>query len=219
MTSPISDKIEFFFDLASPYAYLAFHKIGEVAARHCRSVRYRAIDLAVVKKAAGNTGPSNRDIPPKFAYLKHDFARWAELYDVPFAFPDPSNAPPDPRNSELSQRGVLFAERYGKAHDYISAIWLQTWGGGKFIGDPVVVETAVREAGLPEQAFFAFVSSEEAAAGYQATTEEARQRGVFGVPIMICDGQMWWGNDRIDLLDRYLAAQGNPAADPSPPVP
>ena len=201
-------QIEFFFDLVSPFAYMAFQKIDALAASHGRQVCYRAISLAAVKKAAGNTGPSNRDIPPKYAYLKQDLTRWAQLYDVPLMFPDPGSAPVAARETLLAHRGIPFAAQHGKAREFIAAFWRLSWGGGRFVGDPAVLKGAIAETGLPEQAFFDFVASDEAAALLDATTQEACARGIFGVPTMVCNGQMWWGNDRLDMLDRYLSESG-----------
>ena len=201
-----SGEIEFYFDLVSPFAYMAFQKIASLAGKYDRDVRYRAISLATVKKAAGNTGPSNRDIPPKYAYLKQDLARWAEIYGVPFAFPDPAMAPTAARDTETAHRGIPFAEQHGKAREFIAAFWRLSWGEGRFVGDPVVLTGAIAETGLPEQAFLDFAASPEAALAYEATTQDACARGIFGVPTMICDGQMWWGNDRLDMLDQYLTS-------------
>ncbi|WP_052118020.1 2-hydroxychromene-2-carboxylate isomerase [Novosphingobium pentaromativorans] len=200
-------EIEFFFDLSSPFAYMAFQEIGVLAARHDRGVRYRAIDLATAKKAAGNTGPSNREIPPKFAYLRQDLTRWAQRYGVPFAFPDPAKAPARPRDAVLAHHGVAFAEEHGMARSFVAAFWRRSWGEGRFVGDPEVLRGAVEEVGLPEQAFFDYVGSERAAAEFAASTEEACSRGVFGVPTMMCDGQMWWGNDRLQMLEEHLSGR------------
>ena len=199
--------IEFYFDFVSPFAYLAFQQIGGIADRHDRMVCYRAIDLAVVKKAAGNTGPSNRDMPIKYTYLKSDLARWAALYGVPLVFPDPATAPAiGARDTRLAHHGVAFAERYGKAHDYIASFWRRSWGTGRYVGDADVIAGAVRDAGLDGDAFDGYVMSNEAAAAYADTIEDACSRGVFGVPTMFCDGEVWWGNDRLEMLDRFLSA-------------
>jgi len=200
-------EIEFFFDLLSPFAYLAFQKIGALAGRYGRTIRYKAIDLAEAKKAAGNNGPSNRNIPVKYAYLKQDLARWADIYEVPFAFPDPAKIPTGARDSRPAQLGVLFAEQHGVAEDYIAAFWRRSWGEGRFVGDPDVLKWTVAAVGLPEQGFFEFIASDKAAAHYVATTKAACARGIFGVPTMVCDGQMWWGNDRLDMLDTYLSME------------
>lgn len=200
-------QIEFYFDLVSPFAYLAFQRVGELAERHGRTVRYVPVDLAVIKRLAGNSGPSNREIPPKFAYLKDDLARWADIYDVPFSFPTATHAPPDARNSLKAQCGAIFAERRGRAREYVSAVWRRSWGEGRFIGDADILKPAVAEAGLPEQEFFAFVESAQARVHYAAIADAAHVRGVFGVPTMICDGKMWWGNDRLHFLERHLAIE------------
>lgn len=198
------DEIDFYFDLVSPFAYLAFQQIGELAARHGRSVRYRAIDLAAVKHAAGNSGPSNRDIPPKFAYLKEDLHRWAAILGVPFSFPPPGPVPAGARDSSLAQRGVYFAAMHGKTCDYMGAVWRQTWGRGGLIGAPDVLDRALDETGLPRQSFWEYVASDAAAVAYAAETERASAAGVFGVPTMVVHGAMFWGNDRLAMLERFL---------------
>lgn len=197
-------EIDFFFDFISPFAYLAFQKLPEIARRHGRSIRFRPMDLAAVRLAAGNTGPSNRDIPPKYRYLQQDLARWAELYGVPFQFPHAAVAPPGARNTAKLQHGVFFAARMGQEQDYIASVWRRAWGEGRFIGAPDVLEGALAELGFDHEQFQTYVASEEATIAYEAETEIAKSLGVFGAPTMICDGQMWWGNDRLDMLSRFL---------------
>ncbi len=94
------DKLEFYFDFSSPFAYLAFQAIPGVASKFDLRVNYHAIDLNIVKREAGNTGPSNRQIPLKYRYLRRDIDRWGESYGIPVIFPsDDGVTPPGGRDT------------------------------------------------------------------------------------------------------------------------
>lgn len=194
--------IDFYFDFMSPFAYLAHSQLPGLVQRHGYELRYRPIDLPAAKLAAGNTGPPNVSIPVKLRYLNKDLDRWAERYGIPIAFP-PS------LKSELPNKGVFFAEAQGQCGDYVRHAWSYFWGEGKDMSSEELLTQIVEELGWDADAFLAYVHSEEAENTYRQINEEAQSRGVFGVPTMMIGDEMWWGNDRLDFLEQYLASGEN----------
>jgi 2-hydroxychromene-2-carboxylate isomerase len=191
--------LDFYFDFMSPFAYLAHHEIPDLARTHDLELRLRVVDLPTLKRLAGNTGPRNVDIPPKIRYLKEDLQRWAKRYGVPLVFP-PSLA------SARLNRSFFFALDRDAAADFMATAWRMVWGEGRDMGDEALFDAIAAQMGWSRAEYLDFTDSAEATARYERFTGAAASRGVFGVPTMIVDDQMWWGNDRIDFLREYLAA-------------
>ncbi|MDB5727410.1 MAG: 2-hydroxychromene-2-carboxylate isomerase [Noviherbaspirillum sp.] len=197
--------IEFFFDFASPYAYLAHVRLPEIARRNRCSISYRPVDLPEIKRAAGNIGPSSHFLPARKRYIQQDTARWARRYGVPIA--QPSNF-----DSARLNRGVFLAIGRGVATEYVDAVGRRVWAEGGAMNDESLLAGVAADMGWDAKEFMLYTTSEAAAAAHRATLEVARKYGVFGVPIMVAGEQLWWGNDRLPFVESYLAAHaGVPA--------
>lgn len=192
--------IEFYFDFLSPYAYLAHCRLPALADKYGYSISYKPIDLKEAKLAAGNTGPATAQMPVKLRYVMVDLTRWSKKYGVPFAF---ASVPPV---SVRANKGTFFALQQGQEREYVSTLWRSTFGAGGDVNSDELLSDVARQMHWRPEEFLAFVQSEEAARLYDAGNAEARQRGVFGVPTMTMGEEMWWGNDRLDFLEEYLAA-------------
>jgi len=197
--------ISFTFDFVSPYSYLAFHRIGEIAARFGCEVDYQVVDLAELKRRAGNTGPATRQIPVKLRYARADMQRWARRYGVPLVSPG-SNRP------MRANLGLALARREGRAMAYMTSAWAHGWGHGEDLSADATLRAIADESGIEGDRLLAWVDGEEAAAMLSASTDAAATAGLFGVPTMTCDDEMWWGNDRLDFLEEHLAARALSAA-------
>lgn len=192
--------IDFYFDFLSPYSYLAHCRLPALADKYGYGVTYRPIDLKAAKLAAGNTGPATVQMPVKLRYAMADLTRWANKYGAPLAF---AQVPPV---TERANMGTFFAQQKGQEQAYVSALWTATFGvGGDFNSDELLGDVA-RQLGWSPEEFLEFVESDTAKSLYETGNREAQDRGVFGAPIMMVGDEMWWGNDRLDLLEEYLAA-------------
>lgn len=190
--------IDFYFDFMSPFAYLAHHQLLLKQNEYGYQLAYHPLDLAYVKLKAGNTGPPNRSIPPKIKYLMQDLGRWAERYGVPLVAPGSLD-------SKLSNIGALIAIERGVPTQYALAVWERTWAaGGDFSSIPLLREVAQSLSWDPDE-FISLIETPEWEQRYQASSDHALDQGVFGVPTMIVDGLMWWGNDRLFMLEEHLA--------------
>lgn len=209
--------IDFYFDFISPYAYLANARLPSIAEKYGCALNYRPIDLQAAKVAAGNTGPASAQIPPKFRYATTDLMRWARKYGVPFAIPqkkpgDTAGAsrenvgiPKELLDSSRANKAVYFARKKGRERAFIDLLYRNTFGAGILVGNDSALRDTVSELGWSVDDVFEFVHSEDAAGMYEDGNKAAQARGVFGVPTMMVDDQMWWGNDRLDMLEEYLA--------------
>jgi 2-hydroxychromene-2-carboxylate isomerase len=191
--------IDCYFDLISPFTYLALQRLPGIAERNGYAVRYKAINLKEAKRLVGNIGPSTRDIPVKLAYAKIDQRRWAKRYDVPITTPAYYD-------STRLNRGSFMAEARGQTYDYVIRAFHKVWGEGASMVDETMLRNLASELGWNENEFLDFTLSDVAEAQYQAATLAAHSRGVFGVPTFIVDDQLWWGNDRLDFVSEYLSS-------------
>lgn len=197
MSTMDAREIEFWLDFMSPYAYLAHQRLPELAQRYGYRLRYRPFDLPAAKRAAGNIGPPNVQIPAKLRYLKTDMQRWADRYGVPMSFP---------KSLQLDRlnKALFFAIDRGREEAYARSAWHEVWGKG---GDPADIDLLRGVAsGLNWNAdeALAFAGSAAAQDRFDQSNREAHTRGVFGTPTMLLGDQMWWGNDRLEFLEEYL---------------
>jgi 2-hydroxychromene-2-carboxylate isomerase len=180
--------IEFYFDFVSPYAYLAWTQIRELAARHRRDVRPIPVLFAALLGHSGALGPA--EIPLKRAYLYKDTKRIAATFGVPFAPP-----PTHPFNPLLALRVAGLDART------IDPLYEATWAGGGGI------DSAERVAAIVGDELVARANEPAAKARLREASDAAIAAGVFGVPTMIADGELFWGCDSLPHLERFL--EGN----------
>ncbi len=196
--------IDFYFDFASPYGYLGSLRIDALAARHGRTVSWRPILLGAVFKITGMK--PNMHQPMRGNYLRHDTARTAREWGVPYSFPAVM-----PLNPVAASRAVywLDAEDPARAHDLAVALYHAHWGEGRDLEAPeAVAEVAATALGIDRVALLEGVNRPEVKHRLRAETETAIARGVFGAPFFFVDNEPFWGADRLDQIDRWLARGG-----------
>ena len=194
--------IDFYFDFMSPFSYLAHLRLPNLARQFECKLDYHPIDLPAAKLAAGNTGPPNVKIPIKLQYLTSDLDRWAARYGAPIKFP-PS------LDSRMVNCGTFFADKRSQTEDYVQKTWKRIWGNGEDMSDLAVLSQIAGDMGWRPDEFLDFVCSDNVLEQYDQSNANAQQVGVFGAPTMILDGQMWWGNDRLDFLRDFLKNKQN----------
>ncbi len=198
-------QLHFYFDFFSPYSYLASVKVGEIAARNRAGVIYHVVDNQVIKLNAGTTGRPNHALPPKYRYLRADLARWARRYGVPLVSPE-SVSHMDHAIPPRIGRGFLVARRRDNELTYLRAAFQKVWGEGRPMNEAMLRELAA-QAGLPADDFLKAIDSDEIRRESEREIAEASERGVFGVPSFIVGGELFWGNDRLDMGEEYLRSQ------------
>ncbi len=200
----MADPIEFYFDLASPYAYLASTQIEKIAEKHGRAVAWRPMMLGAVFKVAG-TAPLT-DVPLKSDYSKHDFDRTARDFGVPFDLPDGF-----PHNTLAGARAFYWAEQNdpGKAVALAKALFHSYFGERRDISQPDTVIELAKSVGLDGDAVAEGIQQPDIKQKVKDVTDDAIQnRGVFGAPYFFVDGEPFWGCDRLAQVDRWLETGG-----------
>jgi 2-hydroxychromene-2-carboxylate isomerase len=200
MTKPI----QFLFDYVSPYAYLASTQVRALAARHGREVYPVPVLFGGMLAATGARGPA--EIPAKRDYLFRDVVRLARALDVPIEPPATH-----PFNPLTALRATSCLEPGATRWHLVDALFRAAWVLSCRVDDEGSVARVAREAGLDGAALVAQASSDEVKARLRTATDEALSAGVFGVPTMLVDGELFWGVDSLPLLDRFL--RGDDARD------
>ena len=195
--------IDFYFEFASPYGYLASTQIDALGARHGRAVAWHPIMLGAAFKATG--AKPLTQTPLKGPYLLHDAPRFARLLGVPFTAP-----PIMPANSLAASRACVWleADDPALARRLAQAVLQAHWGEGQDIGAPEQVAAIAAPLGIGREALLAAVADPAIKERLKQSTAAAIERGVFGSPFVFVDGEPFWGADRLPQVDAWLARGG-----------
>ena len=199
----MSAAIDFYFDFSSPYGFLAAQKIEALARKYGRAVDWHPVLLGVIFKETAMAPLT--EIPLKGDYSRRDFARSARFHGIDFRmpskFPIPSQAPAR-IVLWLKGRDPAFAVRVAKA------LYRAYFLGDVDISDPEqAIAVAVKEGVNANEARTA-IAEPAVKEQLKREVEQAMARGVFGSPYIIVDGEPFWGVDRFDQIERWLAAGG-----------
>ncbi|MCP5165316.1 MAG: 2-hydroxychromene-2-carboxylate isomerase [Pseudomonadales bacterium] len=192
-------QLDFYFDFGSPTAYLAYRRLRQLAGQYPLQVNYHPMLLGGVFKATGNNSPVA--VPAKGKYmLEQDLPRFARRYGVPLEF-----NPHFPINTLNLMRGAIAAQQLDCFEQYAGAVYTAFWVQRENMGEPEVVGTVLAAAGLDAAALLQRAQEPAVKAQLVSDTEEAVARGVFGAPTMFMNGQMYFGQDRLDFIEEALA--------------
>jgi 2-hydroxychromene-2-carboxylate isomerase len=199
----MAKKLEFFYDCSSPWTYLAFSRIEEVARRHNAELIWRPILVGGVFNAVNPSVYESRERPvkAKARYYQKDLQDWARFYGLKIGQPTVF-----PVNSVKAMRGAFVAHEHGKISPYSRRTFESYWGEDRDIGRDEVLRDIVRAVGLDPDEFFSKIAAPEYKDKLRVNTEELIARGGFGSPTMFVDGDMFFGNDRLVLVEHRLSS-------------
>lgn len=194
----MSRQVEFYFDYGSPATYLAWTQLPMICEVRGAELVYKPMLLGGVFKAAGNNTPVA--VPAKGKWMMADLPRFAKRYGVPFVM-----NPHFIINTMPVMRGVFWAQREGVFDAYDRAMYQAMWVDGVDLNNPDEIKRVVAEAGLDAEAMAEAIQQDEIKKALIDATGEAAGRGVFGAPTMFVDGEMHFGQDRLDWVEEALA--------------
>lgn len=196
-------RVEFYYDLVSPYSYLAYGRIVRICEESGAELVLRPMLLGAVHKAVGLQAPI--EIKPKASYQARDIRRWAEYYELPLKFPEPF-----PFRTLKTMRAAMYFGERGDLEAFTREAFALYWEeGGAPQGleeadeDGPVSEVAGRIGADPEEVIEG-AARPEAKQALKDATSEAVERGVFGAPTSFVGGEMFWGNDRLHFVEAAL---------------
>jgi len=193
--------IDFYFDFSSPYSYIASEWIGAVAARHGRTVNWRAILLGATFQVSGLRPPA--EFPMKREYLVRDVARSAAFAGVPLRMPEPF---PIATQNAARVFWWLHAQEPAQAVAWARAGLRAYFARGVNLSDPAALKALCAEAGLDADAAEAAWNDSQWKLALKQANEQAIAAGVFGAPFVVVDGEPFWGNDRQAQIEAWLTA-------------
>jgi len=196
----MSNPVDFYFDYSSPYGYIAAMKIDELMAKYNRAVNWRPILLGAVFKVTG--GQPLPSLPLKGDYAKRDIARSARFHGVairlPSKFPIASQAP-SRAFYWVNDRDPALARKLAKA------LYRAYFVDDRDISGPDVTADVAATLGLQRDEVLAALNNPAVKDRLKNEVDAAIKLGVFGSPYIVIDGEPFWGVDRFDHIERWLA--------------
>lgn len=195
--------IDFYFDFSSPYGYIASQKIDALAAKYGREVLWRPFLLGAAFKSTGMTPLPQ--VPIKGPYHLRDFPRSAKFRGVEFRqptrFPIATVAP-------CRAFYWLDGNDPARAKMLALALYRAYFVEDVDISEPEKTITVGSGMGLDPQELLAGINEQSVKDRTKAEVESAISRGAFGSPYIIVDGEPFWGADRLEQIERWLATGG-----------
>jgi 2-hydroxychromene-2-carboxylate isomerase len=195
----MSKTLEFYFDVGSPAAYLAWTQMPGLAADTGAAIAYKPMLLGGVFQATGNRSPM--EVHAKGRYMVGDLGRYAARYQVPF-----SHNPYFPINTLTLMRMATSVQMRdeSKLIPFVDAVYRSIWADAANMNDPATVAAVIQAAGFDAPALSTLAAEPEVKERLKSVTQDAVARGVFGAPTFFVDGQMYWGQDRLDFVREAL---------------
>jgi 2-hydroxychromene-2-carboxylate isomerase len=196
----MANPIDFYFDFSSPYGYLAAEKIDALGAKHGRGVNWRPMLLGAVFKLNGMQPLAG--IPMKGSYAKHDMMRSARLLGVKFKLPTKF-----PLNTVTPCRVFywLNASDPEKARQFAQAAYRAYFAEDRDISSSEVSSNIAAKLGADKAGVLQALDDPAVKERTRQEVDAAIERGVFGSPYIVIDGEPFWGADRLEQVERWLA--------------
>ena len=191
--------VEFYFDLGSPYSYLAYYRLLQMAEQQEIQIVYKPILLGGVFKATGNRSPI--EIPVKGAYSILDMQRWAEYYQIPMQM-----NPHFPMNTLTLMRILTGVQllHLEKFEQVLKLLFDAMFGTPQNLNEPTVLAEVLKASGFSVEDIMSMVQSDVVKQKLITETEQAILRGIFGAPTFFVGDEMYWGQDRLHFVEQAL---------------
>ena len=193
--------LEFWYEFASTYSYLSAMRIEDLAQRAGVELRWRPFLLGPIFAAQGWSSSPFNLYPAKGRYMWRDMEREAARLGLTCRQPDPF-----PQNALTAARVATLSIGHPWAPTFTRAVYRAEFGEGRSIADTAVILAILGELGLDADPILKEAQAEPNKTRLKAVTEEARTRGLFGAPTFLTeDGEMFWGNDRLEQALAWAA--------------
>ncbi len=194
--------VDYYVSLNSPWAYLASRRFEAIAAKHKADVTIWPVDFGSVFAVSGGL-PLPKRSPQRQAYRMMELKRWRDHLGIKLTLEPkffPHNEMPAAKCVIALREQGRMADAIKLAHAVLAAIWAEE----RNAGDPATLKAILGECGLDAEAVLK--ASEGMDAKREAYTKHAIDQSVFGAPFFVIDGERFWGQDRLEFVDRKLAS-------------
>jgi 2-hydroxychromene-2-carboxylate isomerase len=195
--------VQYYFTPVSPWAYLGHERFCAIARKVNARVEVLPVNFGTIFPASGGL-PLDKRAPQRQAYRLVELARWSAWLGVLLNV-KPRHFPADP--TQAARLVIAVAENDGAeaALSLSGALMTAVWAQDRDIADPKTLALVLAECNLPAQRLETSQAA-SVAEQYVANTQRALEAGVFGAPSYVVDGEIFWGQDRLDFLERRLVA-------------
>tara|TARA_B100001996_G_scaffold319202_1_gene262964 strand:- start:23 stop:622 length:600 start_codon:yes stop_codon:yes gene_type:complete len=186
-------EIEFWFSIGSTYTYLSVTRIAEVTQKTGVSFSWQPFSVRNIMREMDNIPfPPNKQV--KVKYMWRDIERRAQGYGFTSNVP----APYPLKEFDLANRVAVLAKKEGWCEDYVRSTYRRWFIDGHEAGSDVNLSRTLSEIGHVKSRVLKLAGSQDIEAAYLNQTERAKRAGVFGSPSFIVDGELFWGDDRLE---------------------
>lgn len=200
MTPPLTRTIAYYFSLESDWAYLGGERFVQMAARHHVSIRHIPIRLDDLYAGSGGILLAQRSWQRQ-AYRITELKRWRAKLGIPVNI-EPKYFPAD---VNLASCMVIAGQQRGlPVADFVNAVMRALWAEDQDVSNPTVLTTIAEQCGLPGPDLLEAAHSGIARDEYRENTTWALAAGVFGSPFYAFEGELFWGQDRLDMLEEAV---------------
>jgi 2-hydroxychromene-2-carboxylate isomerase len=194
--------IDYYFSLVSPWAYIGHAPFMEIAQRHGIEVNHKPVFLGRVFAETGGLPLAQRH-PARQRYRIVELQRWRDKRGLSFTI-TPKHWPFD---VNLADRFVIAINASGKSPDaFLRRALTAIWEEERNLADPLVLAELAERAGFDSSTLMDVATGSTTEAIYALNLENAVAADVFGSPAYVLDGEVFWGQDRLELLDDALAS-------------
>ena len=197
----MAEHVDYYFSLNSPWAYMGHRRLADLAEHHGLSIRVHPVDFSGTIFPATGGLPVGKRSPQRQAYRLVELERWRKELGIALNM-DPGFWPAD---ETLAAGMVLAARESGVgAVKFAGALMGAVWAEERNIADRDTLLAIAGECDLDGETLIAAAETDEITELRASESRQAIDRGVFGAPTYIYDGQPFWGQDRLDLLERTI---------------
>ena len=195
-------QVDYYFTPVSPFTYMGHERFVAIAKKHGAGVAVKPVDIGKVFSVSGGL-PLKQRAPQRQAYRMFELKRWRQHLGMPLN-PQPKFFPVP---GDLASKWILAALESGTESGLklAGAVMRAVWVEERDVSDAATLSAIATEQGFDAGALKIHAASSNIAARYEALTQEAIDRQVFGAPTYIYRDEPFWGQDRLDFLDRALA--------------
>jgi len=201
----MSKSLDFYFDFSSPYGYLASTRIEAIAGKHDRSVNWHPVLLGAIFKVSGQAPLTS--YPLKGDYALHDFNRAAREHNTPYKHPEKF-----PVGAVAASRACCWLrtseENQDKLTPFVHGVFKAYYVEGRDITQVDEVLAIATQLGIDKDALSEALGDQSIKDALRESIESAMAIGVFGSPTTVIDGELFWGSDRLEQIDRWLQRGG-----------
>lgn len=194
--------VDYYFSPMSPWTYLGHSRFADIAKRHGAAVNVKPVDFGKIFPVSGGV-PVAKRAPQRQAYRFVELKRWQKFLGLPLTL-EPKFFPYD---TSLAARLIIAAGDKGadSAMRLAGALLKGCWAENRNMADEGELAKACEELGLEPTGLIAAAQSDEGQKRFETLTEEAIGLQVFGAPTYAYKGELYWGQDRLDFVERALA--------------